>query len=88
MATRNGNREISLCLERNEAAGVGTQCERKKGIGEGENPLDGKSGSQYFSCDLLVSKTVLSSVSWKFGDLKHHLKMYILVVTFLRLPLT
>lgn len=88
VATRNGNREISLCLERNEAAGVDTQCERKKGIGEGENPLDGKSGSQYFSCDLLVCKTVLSSVSWKFGDLKHHLKMYILVVTVLRLPLT
>ena len=74
VATRNGNRETSLCLERNEAAGVDTQYERKKGMGEGENSLDGTSGSQYFTCDLLVCKTVLSAVSWEFGGLKHHLK--------------
>lgn len=87
VATRNGNRETSLCLERNEAAGVDIQYERKKGIGEGENSLDGTSGSQYFSCDLLVCKTVLSAVSWEFGGLKRHLKMYILVVTFLKTAL-
>lgn len=58
----------------------------RKELEKEKNSLDGTSGSQYFSCDLLVCKTVLSAVSWEFGGLKHHLKMYILVVTFKTAP--